>query len=71
MFSVTPPSLSLALLCSQNQDDVLTAVKLPMLLRVLTNRQRPLIELADLALTAGCEGIIAAGTVLRTKAEGK
>ena len=71
MFGGTPTNLSLALMGSQKQVEVLTGVNLPMLLRVLQNRQRPLSELADLALTAGCEGIIAAGKVLRSKAEGK
>jgi PTS system mannose-specific IIA component len=53
----------------EQEVDVLTGVNLPMVLRVLQNRQRPLAELAELALEAGCEGIIAAGKVLRSRHE--
>lgn len=69
MFGGTPTNLSLSLLGSRSDVEVLTGVNLPMLLRVLSNRKLPLQELAELALNAGCEGIIAAGKVLRAKTE--
>lgn len=71
MFGGTPTNLSLALLGSRQDVEVLTGVNLPMLLRVLANRSLPLSELADLALDAGREGIIAAGKVLRARSEAK
>lgn len=72
MFGGTPTNLSLSLMGSEKNVEVLTGVNLPMLLRVLQNRELPLSELSELALAAGCEGIIAAGKVLRSKAaEGK
>ncbi len=71
MFGGTPTNLSLSLLGSRKDVEVLTGVNLPMLLRVLTNREKALSEVAELALAAGCEGIIAAGKVLRGKTEGK
>lgn len=70
MFGGTPTNLSLSLMGSRkNTDDVevLTGVNLPMLLRVLQNRKLPLAELAAKALEAGCEGIISAGQVLKSK----
>ena len=69
MFGGTPTNLSLSLLGARKDVEVLTGVNLPMLLRVLGNRKRPLQELAELALAAGCEGIIAAGKVLRSRSE--
>ena len=69
MFGGTPTNLSLSLLGARQDVEVLTGVNLPMLLRVLGNRTRSLPELAELALQAGCEGIIAAGKVLRSKTE--
>ena len=71
MFGGTPTNLSLSLLGSRSDVEVLTGVNLPMLLRVLSNRQLPLVDLAELALAAGCEGIIAAGKVLRNRMDGK
>lgn len=71
MFGGTPTNLSLSLLGARQDVDVLTGINLPMLLRVLSNRNLPLSELAELAMTAGCEGIIAAGKVLRSKTESK
>jgi PTS system mannose-specific IIA component len=71
MFGGTPTNLSLSLLGSRTDVEVLTGVNLPMLLRVLANRKLPLAEMAELALKAGCEGIIAAGKVLRNKAKNK
>jgi PTS system mannose-specific IIA component len=84
MFGGTPTNLSLSLMNAMTKEgkhkdekkeppaqevEVLTGVNLPMILRVLQNRQRPLAELAELALEAGCEGIIAAGKVLRSRHE--
>lgn len=69
MFGGTPTNLSLSLLGSRSDVEVLTGVNLPMVLRVLSNRKLPLAELVELALKAGCEGIIAAGKVLRNKME--
>lgn len=69
MFGGTPTNLSLSLLGSRTDVEVLTGVNLPMLLRVLSNRKLPLAEMVELAAKAGCEGIIAAGKVLRGKAE--
>ena len=71
MFGGTPTNLSLSLIGSRTDVEVLTGVNLPMLLRVLSNRTLPLEELAALAISAGCEGIIAAGQVLAGKAESK
>ncbi len=71
MFGGTPTNLSLSLLGARHDVEVLTGVNLPMLLRVLSNRKLPLAELAELALKAGCDGIIAAGKVLRGKMDSK
>jgi len=70
MFGGTPTNLSLSLMGSRKGADdveVLTGVNLPMLLRVLQNRTLPMAELAEKALASGCEGIISAGKVLRSK----
>lgn len=67
MFGGTPTNLSLSLLKSRKDVEVLTGVNLPMLLRVLSNRNLLLSELADLALAAGCEGILVAGKILANK----
>ena len=71
MFGGTPTNLSLSLLKAHPDVEVLTGVNLPMLLKVLGNRHMPLSELAELAKEAGCEGIIAAGSVLRGKTGAK
>lgn len=71
MFGGTPTNLSLALMNENAAIDVITGVNLPMLLRVLGNRHLPLPELAALAYEAGLEGIVAAATVLKTKASNK
>lgn len=71
MFGGTPTNLSLSLLGARDDVEVLTGVNLPMLLRVLSNRKLPLAEQASLALKAGCDGIIAAGQMLRGKADDK
>lgn len=67
MFGGTPTNLALALL-SQHQVEVITGMNLPMLLKVLENRDRvSLSELADLAHNAGKAGIVAAGKMRKTK----
>jgi PTS system mannose-specific IIA component len=71
MFGGTPTNLSLSLLGARADVEVLTGVNLPMLLKVLDNRRMPLEALAESARKAGCEGIIAAGTVLRSKNESR
>ncbi len=71
MFGGTPTNLSLSLLGKRNDVEVLTGVNLPMLLKVFANRNIPVADLAELARAAGCEGIIAAGGVLRGKQENK
>jgi PTS system mannose-specific IIA component len=67
MFGGTPTNLSLSLLGSRGDVEVISGVNLPMLLRILENRNLPLAELADRAIKSGCEGIIAAGQVLRER----
>ncbi len=65
MFGGTPTNLSLSLLGNRTDVEVLTGVNLPMLLKVLSNRSEPLGPLAKMAIDAGCEGIVAAGEMLR------
>lgn len=67
MFGGTPTNLSLSLLGTRTDVEVVTGVNLPMLLKVLTQRQTPLMELAETAIEAGIEGIIAAGKMLTSK----
>ena len=70
MFGGTPTNMSLSLLGS-GQLEVLTGVNLPMLIKILGSRTRPLQTLAVEAKQAGCQGIVVAGEVLRKKvAEG-
>ena len=70
MFGGTPTNLSLSLL-GTGRLEVLTGVNLPMLIKILTSRTKPLETLAAEAKQAGCQGIVVAGEVLRKKvAEG-
>lgn len=70
MFGGTPTNLSLSLLGS-GRLEVLTGVNLPMLIKILGSRTKPLQVLAVEAKQAGCQGIVVAGEVLRKKvAEG-
>ncbi|WP_428558860.1 MAG: PTS sugar transporter subunit IIA [Solidesulfovibrio sp. DCME] len=70
MFGGTPTNLSLSLLGTGHLE-VLTGVNLPMLIKILGSRTRPLQALAVEAKQAGCQGIVVAGEVLRKKvAEG-
>ncbi len=70
MFGGTPTNLSLSLL-GTGRLEVLTGVNLPMLIKILGSRTRPLETVAVEAKQAGCQGIVVAGEVLRQKvAEG-
>ena len=67
MFGGTPTNLSLSLLGTRTDVEVVTGVNLPMLLKVLVQRQQTLEELSETAITAGIEGIIAAGKMLTSR----
>lgn len=68
MFGGTPTNLSLSLLGSFENIEVLTGVNLPMLLKVLSHRDnKPLRELAEIACDAGMDGIAVAGDILRRR----
>jgi PTS system mannose-specific IIA component len=67
MFGGTPTNLSLSLLGSGKNIEVLTGVNLPMLLKVFAHRTKTLRELAIIACEAGREGIAIAGEILRNK----
>lgn len=67
MFGGTPTNLSLSLLGKGGNIEVLTGVNLPMLLKVFSNRGKPLTELSEIACEAGREGIAVAGEILRNK----
>lgn len=70
MFGGTPTNLSLSLMGS-GPLEVITGVNLPMLLKVLGTRSMKLKSLASEAASAGCQGIVVAGEILRRKvAEG-
>jgi PTS system mannose-specific IIA component len=66
MFGGTPTNLSLSLL-GASRLEVLTGVNLPMLLKVMGSRALPMGRLAQEAKTAGCQGIVVAGDLLRSK----
>ena len=70
MFGGTPTNLALALLATHNVE-VVTGANLPMLLKVLSAREKNLEELAQLAGEAGSKGIVVAGNMLRNKARAK
>lgn len=69
MFGGTPTNLSLSLL-GKSKLEVVTGMNLPMLLKVLGSRQQPLDKLAKEAKNAGCQGIVVAGEILRSKVGG-
>lgn len=69
MFGGTPSNLSFSLLNSFNLE-VVTGVNLPMLLKILTNRNLPLEQLALEAKNAGKMGIKVAGELLKRKVKG-
>jgi mannose PTS system EIIA component len=66
MFGGTPTNMSLSLL-GTGRLEVLTGVNLPMLIKILGSRTRPLETLAVEAKQAGCQGIVVAGEVLRKR----
>lgn len=66
MFGGTPTNLSLSLLSSANLE-VITGVNLPMLLKVLGQRDLSPREIAETAKKAGVQGIVVAGELLRKK----
>ncbi len=67
MFGGTPTNLSLSLLGTKGNIEVVTGVNLPMLLKVFENRGTALADLAELAMDAGRKGIVSAGGILRSK----
>ena len=69
MFGGTPTNLSLSLLGTKANIEVVTGVNLPMLLKVFENRSLALADLAELGMDAGRKGIVAAGAILRSKAK--
>ena len=69
MFGGTPTNISLSLLVAGTLE-VVTGVNLPMLLKVLSEREYELHKLASEAKTAGKHGILVAGEVLRRRVEG-
>jgi len=66
MFGGTPTNMSLSLLGS-GKLEVITGANLPMLLKILNTREQPLESLAQEAKSAGRQGILVAGEVLRRK----
>ena len=66
MFGGTPTNLSLSLLGS-GSIEVVTGVNLPMLLKVFESRNLELSALADVAMEAGCKGIVSASRLLRSR----
>ena len=70
MFGGTPTNISLSLLGSHRLE-VVTGVNLPMLIKILSSRTKPLEQLAGEAKTAGVQGIVVAGEVLRKKVAGE
>ncbi len=70
MFGGTPTNLSLSLI-GQQRIEVVTGVNLPMLIKILSSRTKPLDQLAADAKTAGLQGIVVAGEILRKKVSGE
>jgi mannose PTS system EIIA component len=70
MFGGTPTNLSLSLM-AQHRIEVVTGVNLPMLIKILSSRSKPLDQLAADAKTAGIQGIVVAGEILRKKVAGE
>ncbi len=67
MFGGTPTNLALALL-GKHKVEVITGINLPMLLKVLENRNSSsLAELAQMADDAGKAGIVATGKIHKNK----
>lgn len=70
MFGGTPTNLALSLF-GQQRIEVVTGVNLPMLIKILSTRLRPLEQLAADAKSAGVQGIVVAGEILRKKVSGE
>jgi len=70
MFGGTPTNLSLSLF-AKHRIEVVTGVNLPMLIKVLSTRDKTLELLAADAKSAGVQGIVVAGEVLRKKVSGE
>lgn len=70
MFGGTPTNLSLSLF-AQHRIEVVTGVNLPMLIKILSTRTKALELLAADAKTAGVQGIVVAGEILRKKVAGE
>ncbi|MFW6324417.1 MAG: PTS sugar transporter subunit IIA [Desulfovibrionales bacterium] len=66
MFGGSPSNLSLSFLSSGNVE-VVTGMNLPMILKILGSRDLSIKKLAAEAKTAGKNGIIVAGELLRRK----
>ncbi|MGM0646353.1 MAG: PTS sugar transporter subunit IIA, partial [Thermodesulfobacteriota bacterium] len=66
MFGGTPSNLSMSLLGAGNYE-VVTGVNLPLLLKLFGNREMSLEDLAVEVKSAGRQGILVAGEVLRRK----
>lgn len=66
LFGGTPTTLSLSLLKSRNLE-VIAGVNLPMVIKVLQNRNAPIAHLAIEAKRAGQQGIVVASEVLKSK----
>lgn len=70
MFGGTPSNLSLSLL-KTFRVEVISGANMPMLLKILGSRHSPLETVALEAKTAGRQGIVVAGEVLKRKVSGK
>ncbi|MFN2266637.1 MAG: PTS sugar transporter subunit IIA [Desulfonatronovibrio sp.] len=66
MFGGTPTNISLSLL-TQGQTEVITGVNLPMLLKTFSGRNKKISDLAQEIKSAGKQGILVAGDVLKRK----
>ncbi len=66
MFGGTPSNLSLSLL-KTTRVEVISGANMPMLLKILGSRETSLEQLALEAKTAGRQGIVVAGEVLKRK----
>lgn len=66
MFGGTPSNLSLSFLGTRRLE-VITGVNLPLLLKIFSNRELSLDQLAKQAKLAGQQGILVAGEVLKRK----
>lgn len=70
MFGGTPTNIALSLI-GQQPIEVVTGVNLPMLIKILSTRTKSLAQLSADAKTAGVQGIVVAGEVLRKKVSGE